>query len=81
MPRVKKEFNALRLMGLFWTAFGVIVLAAIFFVNVPPALEGRMSLAAARGVNAIAGGLLILAGVLCLVGGQRGRREKHSSED
>ncbi len=68
----KKTFEPFTILGLFWSAFGLIVLAATFFVEETPQVP------VVRGVvtNLIAGVLLLGVGVACLLKGRANRRRK-----
>ncbi len=55
----KAQFQPLAVMGVFWIAFGLIVLLASFFVRETP----RVPLVRGLVTNIIAGTLLLAAGV------------------
>ncbi|MBN2013308.1 hypothetical protein JW960_28515 [candidate division KSB1 bacterium] len=59
----EQVFDPLRIMGIFWAAFGTIVLSATAFIRVTP----RVPLFQGVVTNLIAGGILLAAGVLCLL--------------
>ena len=69
---LKKEFDPLKIMGIFWLAFGVIVLVATLFVKATPQVP------AMRGVitNIIAGVLLVGTGFFSLRKAGANRRRK-----
>jgi hypothetical protein len=56
-------FDPLKVMGVFWLIFGVIVLFATFFIKATP----RVPLVPSVITNIIAGSLLTIAGVVCLL--------------
>jgi hypothetical protein len=68
----KKTFEPFLIIGLFWSAFGLVVLAATFFVRETPQVP------LLRGVvtNVIAGALLLGVGVASILKGRANRREK-----
>ena len=68
----KREFEPLEIMGVFWLAFGIVVLAATFFVKATPEVP------LVRGVvtNIIAGLLLLGAGILSIAKGKAKKRRK-----
>ena len=76
MAKEKKEFEVVELMGIFWTVFGVVVLCAMYWVRVPPALKDQMNLTMARIVDAIAGGLLLIIGLACIFKGRTNKRKR-----
>ncbi len=67
-----QEFEPLQMMGIFWLVFGIIVLAASFFVEATPQVP------LVRGVvtNVIAGLLLLAAGGFCFVKARIKKKEK-----
>ena len=71
---MKKAFEPLSIMGIFWSAFGVIVLIATFFVR------GTPQVPLSRGIitNIIAGVLLLGAGVFSFLKGRANRRQNLS---
>lgn len=70
----KKTFEPLLILGVFWSAFGVIVLVATFFVRETPMVP------ALRGVvtNLIAGALLLGVGVASVLKGRANLRKRGS---
>ena len=68
----KKTFEPFMILGVFWSAFGLVVLAATFFVRATPQVP------ALRGVvtNVIAGSLLLGVGIASLLKGRADRRER-----
>ena len=70
----KKTFEPFVILGVCWSAFGVIVLVATFFVRETPMVP------ASRGVvtNLIAGILLLGVGVTSLVKGRANLRKRGS---
>jgi len=68
----KKEFEPLEIMGIFWLAFGIVVLTATFFVKATPQVP------LIRGIvtNIIAGLLLLGAGIFSIAKGRVNRRRK-----
>lgn len=69
---VKKTFEPLVIVGVFWTVFGVVVLFATMFVR------GTEQVPLLRGVvtNLIAGSLLLGVGVLSVLKGRSNQRRK-----
>ncbi len=70
----KKTFEPFTILGVFWSAFGVIVLVATFFVKETPQVP------LLRGIvtNLIAGSLLLGVGVAALFKGRANRRKMGS---
>jgi len=70
----KKKFEPLKIMGVFWLVFGVIVLVSTFFV------KGTPQVPLIRGVvtNIIAGLLLLGAGILSILKGRANKRREKS---
>jgi len=71
---LKKEFDPLKIMGIFWLVFGVIVLFATLFVRTTPqvpAMRGMIT-------NIIAGVLLVGTGLFSL--GRAGANRRRKSE-
>ena len=68
----KKTFEPFMILGLFWSAFGLVVLVATFFVTETPQVP------LLRGVvtNLIAGSLLLGVGIACLLKGRANRRKQ-----
>ena len=68
----KKTFEPLVVLGVFWSAFGLVVLAATFFVRETPQVP------LSRGIvtNLIAGALLLGAGIISILKGRANRRKK-----
>ena len=68
----KTTFEPFMILGVFWSLFGLIVLAATFFVRETPQVP------VLRGVvtNLIAGSLLLGVGLACLLKGRADRRRK-----
>jgi len=68
----KKTFEPLLIMGAFWLVFGIIILAATFFVKATP------SVPLIRGIvtNIIAGVLLLGAGIISIIKGRANKRKK-----
>jgi hypothetical protein len=73
---LKKEFDPLKIMGIFWLVFGVIVLFATLFVRTTPQVP------AMRGIitNIIAGALLVGTGFFSLRRAGANRRRKSEKE-
>jgi hydrogenase-4 membrane subunit HyfE len=69
---VKKTFEPILIVGVFWSIFGVIVLVATAFVR------GTPQVPLMRGVvtNMIAGSLLLGVGVLSVLKGRANQRRK-----
>lgn len=68
----RREFEPLKIMGIFWIVFGVIVLVATFFVRETP----QVPLIRGTATNIIAGLLLLGAGVFSILKGRARRRKK-----
>ncbi|KPJ90446.1 MAG: hypothetical protein AMS18_10905 [Gemmatimonas sp. SG8_17] len=68
----KQTFEPFMILGVFWSAFGLIVLIATFFVRATPQVP------VLRGVvtNLIAGSLLLGVGIASLLKGRADRRGK-----
>ena len=68
----KKTFDPFTILGVFWSLFGLVVLAATFFVRATPMVP------AVRGVvtNLIAGTLLLAVGIACLLKGRANIRKE-----
>jgi len=68
---IKKEFEVLELMGIFWMFFGGIVLLATFFVKDNPYVP------LARGVisNILGGSILFGTGLLVFLKGKANKRK------
>ena len=68
----KKTFEPLQIMGIFWSAFGVVVLIGTFFVSTSPQVP------LVRGIvtNIIAGILLLGAGIFSILKGRANKRKK-----
>lgn len=68
----KKKFEPLEIMGVFWLAFGAIVLFSTFFVR------GTPQVPLIRGVvtNIIAGLLLFAAGIFSILKGRANKRRE-----
>ncbi|MGD8726113.1 MAG: hypothetical protein PVH40_00640 [Gemmatimonadales bacterium] len=72
----KKTFEPLKILGVFWSLFGVVILFATLFVRETPQVP------LVRGIvtNLIAGALLLGAGVgSYLLGRARSRKEEQGS--
>lgn len=69
-----REFKPLAIMGIFWLAFGIVVLIATFFVKATP------NVPQVRGVitNIIAGFLLLGAGIFSILKGKAKNYRKNS---
>ena len=69
----KKDFEPLEIMGLFWSAFGIVILIATFFVKATPRVPIM------RGVitNIIAGVLLVGVGLFSIGKARANRRRQH----
>ena len=59
----EKNFDPLGIMGIFWSVFGIIILAATFFVKATP----RVPLIRGIVTNIIAGLLLLGTGIFCII--------------
>ena len=70
------KFEPLAIMGMFWLFFGIIVLAATFFVRATP----RVPLVRGVVTNIIAGLLLVGAGIFSLVKARINKRKKEERE-
>ena len=70
----KKTFEPLKIVGVFWSVFGVVILFATFFVRATPQVPQ------ARGVvtNLIAGLLLLGVGIASFLKGRANSRKKDS---
>lgn len=68
----RREFEPLKIMGIFWIVFGVIVLVATFFVRETP----QVPLIRGTATNIIAGLLLLGAGGFSILKGRARRRKK-----
>jgi len=70
----KKTFEPLKIAGVFWSIFGVVILFATFFVRATPQVPQ------ARGVvtNLIAGLLLLGVGIASFLKGRANSRKKDS---
>jgi uncharacterized membrane-anchored protein YitT (DUF2179 family) len=68
----KKTFEPLKIVGVFWSIFGVVILFATFFVRATPQVP------ATRGIvtNLIAGTLLLGVGVASILKGRANSRKK-----
>ncbi len=68
----KKTFEPFLILGVFWSAFGLVVLVATFFVRETPQVPLM------RGVvtNLIAGSLLLGVGLACVLKGRANRRKQ-----
>ncbi len=68
----KKTFEPLKILGVFWSLFGIVILFATFFVRETPQVP------LARGVvtNLIAGALLLGVGVASILKGRANSRKK-----
>ena len=69
---VKKTFEPLQILGVFWTLFGIVVLFATFFVEATPQVP------AVRGIvtNLIAGALLLAVGLGSYLKGKSNQKRK-----
>ena len=69
---IKKTFEPLLIVGIFWSLFGVVILFATMFV------EGTPQVPLIRGIvtNLIAGSLLLGIGVLSILKGRANQRRK-----
>ncbi len=69
---IKKTFEPLQILGVFWILFGIVVLCATFFVQETPQVP------AIRGIvtNLIAGGLLLAVGLGSYLKGKSNQRRK-----
>jgi hypothetical protein len=68
----KKTFEPFMVIGVFWFAFGLLILVATFFVRETPrvpALHGVIT-------NLIAGSLLLGVGLASILKGRANRRKK-----
>jgi len=72
IPEQKKKFEPLEIMGVFWLAFGVIVLVSTFFVRGTP----RVPLIRGVVTNIIAGMLLLGAGIFSILKGKANKRRE-----
>jgi len=72
---VKRTFEPLIIVGVFWSVFGVVVLFATLFV------KGTEQVPLLRGVvtNIIAGSLLLGVGVISVLKGKANQRRKRQS--
>jgi drug/metabolite transporter (DMT)-like permease len=70
----KKTFEPFLVLGVFWSLFGLVVLAATFFVRERPQVP------AIRGIvtNIMAGLLLLAIGITCILKGRTERRKKRA---
>jgi hypothetical protein len=70
----KKTFEPFLILGVFWSLFGLVVLAATFFVRETPMVP------ALRGVvtNLIAGALLLGIGIAAVLKGRANIRKRGS---
>lgn len=68
----KMVFDPLKIMGIFWLIFGVIVLFATFFIKATP----RVPLVPSVITNIIAGSLLVVAGVVSMVKAKFNKKDK-----
>jgi len=68
----QQQFEPLQIMGVFWVAFGIIVLAATFFV------KSTEFVPQSRGIvtNIIAGLLLVGVGVFSFIKGRIRKRKR-----
>lgn len=69
------KFEPLEIMGIFWLAFGMIVLGSTFFVKATP----QVPLARGMVTNIIAGLLLLGAGLFSVMKARFKRRKKDIS--
>ncbi len=72
MDDIKKTFEPLMIVGVFWSIFGIVVLFATIFVR------GTDQVPLMRGVvtNLIAGSLLLGVGVISVLKGKANQRRK-----
>jgi len=72
MDDIKKTFEPLMIVGVFWSIFGIVVLFAKIFVR------GTDQVPLMRGVvtNLIAGSLLLGVGVISVLKGKANQRRK-----
>jgi hypothetical protein len=68
----KKTFEPFMILGVFWSAFGLVILVATFFVRETPQVPVM------RGVvtNLIAGALLLGVGIACILKGRANPRKQ-----
>ena len=69
---IKKTFEPLIIVGVFWTVFGVVVLFATLFVRETdqvPLLRGVLT-------NLLAGSLLLGVGIISILKGKANQRQK-----
>ena len=68
----KQTFEPLKIVGVFWSLFGVVILFATFFVRETPQVP------AARGIvtNLIAGALLLGVGIASILRGRANSRKR-----
>lgn len=68
----KKTFEPFMILGVFWSLFGLVVLAATFFVRERPQVP------AIRGIvtNILAGSLLLAIGIASMLKGRAERGKK-----
>lgn len=65
-------FDPLKIMGIFWLIFGIIVLFATFFIK---ATE-RVPIVPSVVTNVVAGSVLSLAGIVCLWKARLNKKEQ-----
>ena len=65
-------FDPLKIMGIFWLIFGIIVLFATFFIKATP----RVPLIPSVITNILAGSVLVIAGVVCLWKAKHNKKDK-----
>ena len=68
----KQTFEPLKIVGVFWSLFGVVILFATFFVRETPQVP------ATRGIvtNLIAGALLLGVGIASILKGRANSRKR-----
>ena len=69
-------FDPLKIVGVFWLIFGIIVLFATFFIEATP----RVPLIPSVVTNILAGGLLFIAGGVCLWKANRNKQKYFINE-
>ena len=69
----EKDFEPLEIMGLFWSAFGIVILIATFFVKATP----RVPIMRGIVTNILAGVLLLGIGLFSIAKARANRRRRH----
>ena len=70
-PQSMSQVKPLTILGTFWTIFGVLVLAATWFVET----STYVSLTQGRITNLVASALLLGLGLYCLIRGRKNQQE------